>query len=186
MTAPRRSPWIAPDHPSAHVPPEHPSAPILGDQPSAHIPCDTDAVPMHGPRDTDGSMLTQGSRSADAPIPRASGATAALGGCERAVHDPQARAYYDAETGALLADEAAWERAGEDQRDKARARLAAVRRAEELNALGIPRCKADATAAKEAGIASGVLGRWRRKVRACPEAPASLRCSMPGVPDGLP
>ena len=37
----------------------------------------------------------------------------------------------DAETGALLIDEA-WERAGEDQRDKARARLAAVRRAEEL------------------------------------------------------
>ena len=75
-----------------------------------------------------------------------------------AVYDPQARAFYDAETGALLADEAAWERASEDQRDKARARLAAVRRAEGLIALGIPRCDADAAAAKEAGIARGARG----------------------------
>ena len=130
-------------------------------------------------------MLTQGSRSADAHIPRASSAIAALGGCERAVYDPQARAYYDAETGALLADEAAWERAGEDQRDKARARLAAVRRAEDLIARGMQRCEADATAAKEAGIASGVLGRWRRKVRGLPKGArvaALLDARRPGRP----
>ena len=102
-----------------------------------------------------------------------------------AVYDPQARAFYDAETGALLADEAAWERASEDQRDKARARLAAVRRAEGLIALGIPRCDADAAAAKEAGIASGVLGRWRRKVRGLPRGArvaALLDARRPGRP----
>ena len=112
-------------------------------------------------------------------------ATAAHGERGRAVYDPQARAYYDVETGALLADEAAWERASEDQRDKARRKLAAVRRAEELIALCIPRCEADATAAKEAGIASGVLGRWRRKLRGLPKdasVAALLDARRPGRP----
>ena len=105
-----------------------------------------------------------------------------------AVYDPQARAFYDAETGALLADEAAWERASEDQRDKARNRLAAVRRAEDLIALGIPRREADAAAAKEAGIASGVLGRWRRKVRGLPRGArvaALLDARRPGRPSKI-
>ena len=79
----------------------------------------------------------------------------------------------------------AWERAGEDQRDKARTRLAAVRRAEGLIALGIPRHDADAAAAAEAGIASGVLGRWRRKVRGLPRGArvaALLDARRPGRP----
>ncbi len=85
----------------------------------------------------------------------------------------------------LLADVAAWELASEDQRAKARGRLAAVRRAEDLIALGVPRCKADAVAAKEAGIARGVLGRWRRKVRGLPRgarAAALLDARRPGRP----
>ena len=87
--------------------------------------------------------------------------------------------------GALLADEAAWERASEDQRDRARARLAAVRRAEELIARSIPRRKTDAVAPKEAGIARGVLGRWRRKVRGLPRGArvaALLDARRPGRP----
>ena len=165
MTEARRCPRIAPDHPSAHEPPEHPSAPVPGDHPSARNPQDDDAVPLQGPVGSD--------------------ATAEHGVPAIAVYDPEARTFHDARTGVLLADEAAWERAGEDQRDRARARLAAVRRAEELIALGTPRCDADAAAAAEAGIASGVLGRWRRKVRGLPRGArvaALLDARRPGRP----
>ena len=168
MTAARRCRQIAPDHPSAHVPPGRASAPVPGDHPSAHAPRDDDAMPAQGPGGSD-AATEQGAPAS-------------------AVYDPQARAFYDAETGALLADEAAWERASEDQRDKARARLAAVRRAEDLIALGIPRREADAAAAKEAGIASGVLGRWRRKVRGLPRGArvaALLDARRPGRPSKI-
>ena len=184
-----RVPRIAPDHPFAHDPPEYPSSPVLGDHPSARDPhesegaptpaaCLPDAGPLHVPCGTLASTPVQGPRSADEAAPP--------GVCERAVYDPQARAFYDAETGSLLADLAAWERASEDQRAKARARLAAVRRAEGLIAVGMPRSKADAIAAQEAGIARGVLGRWRRKVRGLPRARASSRFWMPGAPADLP
>ena len=168
MTAARRCRQIAPDHPSAHGPPGRASAPVPGDHPSAHAPRDDDAMPAQGPGGSD-AATEQGAPAS-------------------AVYDPQARAFYDAETGALLADEAAWERASEDQRDKARARLAAVRRAEDLIALGIPRREADAAAAKEAGIASGVLGRWRRKVRGLPKGArgaALLDARRPGRPSKI-
>ena len=165
MTEARRCPPIAPDHPSAHEPPEHPSAPVPDDHPSARNPQDDDAVPVQKPVGSD--------------------ATAEHGAPAIAVYDPEARAFHDAKTGVLLADEAAWERAGEDQRDRARNRLAAVRHAEELIALGIPRCDADTAAAAEAGIASGVLGRWRRKVRGLPRGArvaALLDARRPGRP----
>ena len=168
MTAARRCRQIAPDHPSAHVPPGRASAPVPGDHSSTRVPRDGDAVPMQGPGGGD-AATEQGAPAS-------------------AVYDPQARAFYDAETGALLADEAAWERASEDQRDKARNRLTAVRRAEDLIALGIPRRDADAAAAKEAGIASGVLGRWRRRVRGLPRGArvaALLDARRPGRPSKI-
>ena len=168
MTAARRCRQIAPDHPSAHVPPGRASAPVPGDHSSTRVPRDGDAVPMQGPGGGD-AATEQGAPAS-------------------AVYDPQARAFYDAETGALLADEAAWERASEDQRDKARNRLTAVRRAEDLIALGIPRCDADTAAAKEARIASGVLGRWRRKARGLPRGArgaALLDARRPGRPSKI-
>ena len=182
-----RVPRIAPDHPFAHEPPEHTSEPPADHHPSVrdphkgegapgHSPCLPDAGALHGPSGTHDSTPVQGPRSADEAAPP--------GECERAVYDPLARAFYDAETGSLLADLAAWERASEDQRAKARARLAAVRRTEDLIARGLPRCKADA-AAKEAGIARGVLGRWRRKVRGLPRGAhviALLDARRPGRP----
>ena len=166
MTEARRCPRIAPDHPSAPVPDDHAFAPAPDDHPSArdphegeeapaHSPSLPDAAPLHGPSGTAAVTPTHSRCIPDA--------TAKHGRPAGAVYDPETRAFYDGETGALLADEAAWERASGDQHDKARARLAAVRRAESLIALGIPRCEADAAAAAEAGIASGVLGRWRRK-----------------------
>ncbi len=166
MTAARRCRQIAPDHPSAHGPPGRASAPVPGDHPSAHAPRDDDAMPAQGPGGSD-AATEQGAPAS-------------------AVYDPQARAFYDAETGALLADEAAWERASEDQRDKARNRLTAVRRAEDLIALvsraatPMPlrrRRPASPAAFSAAGAARCV---------ACPGAPASPRCSMPGAPAGRP
>ena len=189
MTAARFYPQIAPDHSSAHEPPEHTSEPPANHHPSVrdphegegapgHSPCLPDAGALHGPSGSHDSTPVQAPRTADEAAPP--------GEYERAVYDPLARAFYDAETGALLADLAAWERASEDQREKARTRLAAVRRAQELIARGVPRRKADDIAAKEAGIARGVLGRWRRKVRGLPRAPVSPRCSTPGAPVALP
>ena len=98
-------------------------------------------------------------RPSDKTPLRASGAT----------HDPEARVYHDPATGEVRADLAAWERATETQKEQARARLAAVQRAEALIAIGIPRTEATRTAAAEAGISPGVLGRWRAKVKGLPE-----------------
>ncbi len=151
MIQARRCPRIAPGHPSDRVPPDHVFAPVPGDCPSARIPRDDDAAPLQGPSGTDAASA-QGSGGDDAG--------AVLGERERAVYNPRARVFYDASTGALLADEVRLERASEVQRDKACARLASVRRAEGMIALGIPRRDVDAAAAKEAGIASGALGRW--------------------------
>ena len=172
MSAARRFPRIAPDHPFAHEPPEHPSAPAPDDHPSAPDPRDDAALPPQRAAGSDAAFLHDPSGAAgvpacspcllDASPLQGSGHSdeaGAPGECERAVYDPQARSFHDAEAGALLANEAAWERASEDQRAKARARLAAVRRAEELIALGIPHCEADPAAAKETAIDRGVLGR---------------------------
>ena len=55
------------------------------------------------------------------------------------------------------------------ERERARARLAAVRHAEELRAAGRTCRKADAAAASEAGVAAPAIGRWRRKARRLPQ-----------------
>ena len=64
---------------------------------------------------------------------------------------------------------AAWERASDAERERARARLGAVRHAEELIAAGRTCRKADAAAAAEAGVAAPAVGRWRRKARRLPQ-----------------
>ena len=63
----------------------------------------------------------------------------------------------------------AWQRATEAQRAQAAHRLDAVRHAEELVAIGIPRLDADRTAAAEAGVAAAAVGAWRRKVKGLPK-----------------
>ena len=90
-------------------------------------------------------------------------------GAADAILDPATRTYYDPATGTLLADLTAWDRAAEPERERARARLAAVQRAEDAIALGIPRLAADRQAAEEACVAASVVGNWRRKVRRLPE-----------------
>ena len=155
MTAVRRCPQTAPDHPSPHVPPDLPCPRILGDAPSLQEPSDVDASPERG----------------------------ALG--ERAIYDPETRAYHDAETGELLADMAAWERASDKERERARARLAAVRRAEDLIVAGVKRRDADGAAAAEAGVSCGSVGRWRAKASRLPEGTrvaALLPAKRPGRP----
>ena len=119
-----------------------------------------DAAPVHGPG------------SADAA----------------AVHDLQARIYYHPKTGEVLADAAAWERASEGDKARARERLAAVQQAEDLIALGIPRLDADRTAAAEAGAKPGAVGAWRRKLKGLPEGArvaALLDGKAPGAPSTL-
>ena len=155
MTAARRCPQTAPDHPSPHVPPDPPCPCILGDASSLQEPGGADASPERG----------------------------ALG--ERAIYDPETRAYHDAETGELLADMAAWERASDKERERARARLAAVRRAEDLIAAGVKRHDADAAAAAEAGASASAVSRWRRKASRMPEGArvaALLPAKRPGRP----
>ena len=78
-------------------------------------------------------------------------------------------------TADLTADlTAAWARAAEADRDKARARLAAVRHSDELAAMGLSRTAADKAAAAAydsgAGVSTVSLGAWRRKVRGLPES----------------
>ncbi len=64
----------------------------------------------------------------------------------------------------------AWAQASEDERDVARARLAAVRHADDLAAAGMRRMAADAAAAGAAGVSASALGAWRRRARRAPEA----------------
>ena len=153
MTAVRRCPQTAPDHPSAHVPPDISCPRIPRGGPPAQEPCSASAAPEQ----------------------------AAPG----VVYDAEARAFYNAETGELLADMAAWERAGDKERERARARLAAVRRAEELIAAGLRRRDSDAAAAAEAGTSARAVGRWRRKASRLPEGArvaALLPARRPGRP----
>ena len=155
MTSARRCPCIAPDHPSPHVPPDHPCPRIPRDAPPLQEPASADAAAEQG-----------------APG-------------ERAIYDPDARAWHDAETGEHLADMAAWERASDLERERARARLAAVRRAEDLIAAGMKRREADAAAAAEAGTSARAVGRWRRKASRLPEGArvaALLAAKRPGRP----
>ena len=108
---------------------------------------------------------------ADATAPHASGATADLAALD------SARVPRDA-----------WQRAGEGDQARARARLAAVRRAEDLIALGIPRLDADAMAATEQGATAAAVGAWRRKVKGLPEGgrvAALLDGKSPGGPSTL-
>ncbi len=90
-------------------------------------------------------------------------------GAAGAVHDPAARVFHDPGTGEVLADGAAWDRAADEDRDRARARLAAVRRSDDLHAAGMPRAKADGIAASEAGVSASAAASWRRRVRGLPE-----------------
>ena len=86
-----------------------------------------------------------------------------------AVYDAEARVFYDAETGKVLADEAAWECATDVERARAHARLAAARHAEDLIAAGIGCRAAERTAGVAAGVKAQAVGRWRRKVAVLPE-----------------
>ncbi len=82
----------------------------------------------------------------------------------------------------------AWGRASEAERDQARARLATVRRAEELVAIGFSRLEADRAAASEAGVSAASVGAWRRKVRDLPEGarvPALLDAPRSGRPSRI-
>lgn len=155
MTAARRCPQTAPDHPSPHVPPDPPCPRNLGDVPSLQEPGDVDASPERG-----------------APG-------------ERAIYDPETRAYHDAETGELLADMAAWERASDKGRERARARLAAVRLAEDLIAAGLRRRDADGAAAAEAGASASAVSRWRRKASRLPKG-ARVAGLLPAKRPGRP
>ena len=102
--------------------------------------------------------------------------------------DAEARAFYDSETGELLADMAAWERASDEDRERARERLAAVRRAEELIAAGARRREADAAAAAGAGYSPRAVREWRGKASRLPEearAAALLDARRAGRPSKL-
>ena len=177
MTSARRCPCIAPDHHSAHGPPDHALALVPGDHPSATVPSNDHTAPSYGPSGTDGAS-TQEPRSADAAT--------ALSERERAVYDPEARVFYDVETGKVLADMAAWERASD--RERARVRFAAVRHAEELIAGGAKRGDADAAAAAEAGASPRAVREWRGKAARLPEearAAALLDSKRTGRPSKL-
>ena len=155
MTAARRCPQTSPDHPFPRVPPDDPSARILRDAPPVQEPGGADAA-------------------AEQETPGA-----------RAIYDPETRAWHDTETGEHLADMAAWERASDKERERARARLAAVRRAEDLIAAGMKRREADAAAAAEVGTSARAVGRWRRKASRLPEGArvaALLPAKRPGRP----
>ena len=80
---------------------------------------------------------------------------------------------------------AAWERASDRERERARACLAAVRCAEDLIAAGMKRREADAAAAAEAGTSARAVGRWRRKASRLPEG-ARVVALLAGKPSGRP
>ena len=105
---------------------------------------------------------------------------------ETAGHDPEAgEVRADCDSARLRRDDSAWERATEGDKERARQRLAAVRRAEALIAIGIPRTEATRTAAAEAGVTPGALGRWRSRVKGLPEGArvhALLDRKSPGRP----
>ena len=102
-----------------------------------------------------------------------------------ATHDPRAGVLYDPETGEVRADAGAWGRATDAQKDQARARLAAVRQAEDLIAIGIPSGKANRAAAAEAGVSPGAVSRWRSKVKGLPEG-ARVAALLDGKHTGRP
>ena len=81
--------------------------------------------------------------------------------------------------------DSAWECAADGDRERARARLAAVRRAEKLIAIGIPRAAADATAAAEAGATARAVGDWRRKVKGLSQG-ARVAALLDRKPTGRP
>ena len=65
-------------------------------------------------------------------------------------------------------DSSAFDDAGDAVRERARARLAAVERAELLHAEGTKRADADAAAALEAGFSMQAVGGWRRRTKGLP------------------
>ena len=79
----------------------------------------------------------------------------------------------------------AWSSAGEAEREAALARLAAVRRSEDLAAVGFAQLQADRAAAFEAGVAPDTVGNWRRRVKGLnigERAAALLDRPRPGRP----
>ena len=72
-----------------------------------------------------------------------------------------------------------WLQATDRQRDRATARLRVVERAEALVLGGVPRTRADATAAEEAGVSAPALARWRTLVRGAVQ-PAAALLDQPG------
>ena len=142
------------------------------DHPSPHVPPD-----LPCPRTPRGAPPLQ--------EPGANAAPEQAAAAQAVIYDPEARAWHDAETGELLADMAVWERASDVERERARARLAAVRHAEDLIAAGMKRREADAAAAAEAGTSARAVGRWRRKASRLPEGArvaALLSGKRPGRP----
>lgn len=72
-----------------------------------------------------------------------------------------------------------WFQATDKQRDRATARLRVVERAEALVLGGVPRMRADALAAEEAGVSASTLARWRKLVRGAAQ-PAAALLDQPG------
>ena len=102
-----------------------------------------------------------------------------------AVFDPHARAFHDRETGEIVSDLAAWDRATEREREQARVRLAIARHAEDLIAAGLSRLDADEAAGTAAGVKPSAVGVWRRKIAPLPEGArvaALLDRKSPGRP----
>ncbi len=80
---------------------------------------------------------------------------------------------------------AAWERASDAERDRARVRLRIVRRSEALAAGGMTQGAADAHAAHEAGVSAPSVAAWRRRVAGLP-AEARVRALLEGTRTGRP
>lgn len=91
MTAARRCPQFAPDHPSVYEPPEHPSAPVPGHHASARDPSDDDAAPLQVPVSSDSAPLQRPDGTDDLRLAqrrRSADAAAAPSEFERAAYDP--------------------------------------------------------------------------------------------------
>ena len=78
-----------------------------------------------------------------------------------------------------------WAGASEDERGRARARLAAVRRSDELAGEECSRADADACAAEEAGVSAKSVAAWRLRVKGLPPG-ARVAALLDGARTGRP